>query len=78
MTIKALHARLARLRLEKGLTLQEVADAVGCSKTHIWELEQGRAGNPTISLAAELARYYGVSLDWLVWGRLKDGLKRRG
>ena len=49
-------SKLNRLRNNKRQTLQEVADAVGVSKTHIWELEKGRAGNPTIDLVIKLAK----------------------
>ena len=35
----AFGARLRRLREAKNLTLQQVADAVGCNKAYIWELE---------------------------------------
>lgn len=38
------------------LSLQEVGDAVGVSKTHVWELEQGRAKNPTVRMMTLLAR----------------------
>jgi transcriptional regulator with XRE-family HTH domain len=30
------------------MSLQEVADAAGLTKAHVWELEQGRCINPTI------------------------------
>ena len=42
----ALGDRINRLRLKKGNSLQGVANAVGVSKAHIWELEKGRTGNP--------------------------------
>jgi transcriptional regulator with XRE-family HTH domain len=34
--------RLRRLREARGLSLQQFADAVGLSKSHLWEIEQGR------------------------------------
>jgi len=40
-----LGARIAELRLKKGFSLQEVADAVGVSKAHIWDLER-KSGQP--------------------------------
>jgi transcriptional regulator with XRE-family HTH domain len=42
--------------------LQEVADAVGVSKAHIWELEKGRADNPSMALVTRLADYFDVSV----------------
>ena len=62
----SLGARLTRLRLEKGETLQEVADAVGVSKAHIWELEKGRTDNPSMALVTRFADHFGLSLATLV------------
>ena len=39
-------ARLKELRVRKGETLQQVADAVKASKPHIWELEAEKSGKP--------------------------------
>ncbi len=58
--------RLTHLRLAKGQSLQEVADAVGVSKAHIWELEKGRADNPSMALVSRLADHFGVSLAAMV------------
>jgi transcriptional regulator with XRE-family HTH domain len=62
----SLGARLAPLRLAKGESLQQVADAVGVSKAHIWELEKGRTHNPSMALVTRLADYFGLSLATLV------------
>jgi transcriptional regulator with XRE-family HTH domain len=61
-----LSARLTRLRLAKGESLQQVADAVGVSKAHIWELEKGRTDNPSMALVARLADHFGLSVAALV------------
>lgn len=61
-----LGARLTRLRLAKKETLQEVADAVGVSKAHIWELEKERTDNPSMALVTRLADHFGLSLATLV------------
>lgn len=58
--------RLAELRVGKKASLQTVADAVGVSKPHIWELEKGKATNPSLELLKQLSLYYGVTLDSLV------------
>jgi len=54
--------RLKELRVKKNLSLQEVADAVGASKAHIWDLEKNRAKNPSIELLTKLAKCFGVSV----------------
>lgn len=61
----SLAVKLRDLRAENKVSLQVVADHVGVSKPHIWELEKGRAKNPSLSLLTDLAKYYGVSLDYL-------------
>lgn len=59
-------ARLKQLRMKKGQSLQQVADAVGSSKAHIWELETGKSANPSIALLTRLADHLGVSAAYLV------------
>ena len=62
----ALGRRISELRLKKGESLQQVADAVQVSKAHIWELEKGRAANPSMALVTRLADHFGVSVSYLV------------
>ena len=62
----SLGSRLTDLRLAKGFSLQQVADAVSVSKAHIWELEKGRTENPSMGLVTRLADHFGVSLSFLV------------
>ncbi len=61
-----LGARISELRLKKRQSLQDVADAVGVSKAHIWELEKGRTENPSMALVTRLADHFGVSIRYLV------------
>lgn len=58
--------RLHSLRQKSGQSLQAVADAVGVSKAHIWEMEKGHSQNPSFELVRKLARHFGVSIDALV------------
>ena len=53
------------LRLEKGATQKEVADGCNLTPTCICQLETG-ARHPTGSTIRELARYFGVSADYLL------------
>jgi transcriptional regulator with XRE-family HTH domain len=61
-----LATRLNQLRLRKAESLQDVATAVGVSKAHIWELEKGRADNPSMGLVTRLAEHFGVSVAYLI------------
>jgi transcriptional regulator with XRE-family HTH domain len=58
--------KLKELRLKKGDSLQGLADAVGASKAHIWELETGKSQNPSMDLVQRLAEYFQVSLASLL------------
>jgi transcriptional regulator with XRE-family HTH domain len=57
--------KLFSLRQKSGQSLQQVADKVGVSKAHVWELEKGRSKNPSFELVRKLATHYGVSIDVL-------------
>lgn len=59
-------ARLKKLRIRKGETLQQVADAVGASKPHIWELEVGKSKNPSLDLLTSLAQHFNVPISYLL------------
>lgn len=59
-------ARLKELRIIKRKSLQDVADAVGASKAHIWELERGGTKNPSMELLTKLAVFFDVSVSNLV------------
>lgn len=62
----SLAVRLNELRVRKGKSLQDVADALSVSKTHIWELEKARAENPSLELLTKMADYFKVSIRHLV------------
>ena len=68
--------RLFSLRQKSGQSLQEVADAVGVSKAHVWELEKGRSANPSFDLVRKLAEHFGVSLDVLTGDATEPGPER--
>ena len=62
----SLGARLKQLRIRKNRSLQDVADAVGASKAHIWEIERGGSSNPSMDLLGRLADHFDVSVSYLV------------
>ncbi|NJO82802.1 MAG: helix-turn-helix transcriptional regulator [Blastochloris sp.] len=57
--------KLRYLRLNRGLTMRELADALGF-KSHgfIGDLESGRK-YPSLDLAVTMADYFGVTVDQL-------------
>ena len=58
--------KLKDLRSKKGQSLQQVADAMGVSKAHIWELEVGKSSNPGLGLMKKLADHFSVTIAFLV------------
>jgi DNA-binding XRE family transcriptional regulator len=53
---------LAALRLRRGLSQKQLADAIGTSQPHIARIEKGR-DNVLLATANQLARALGVTLD---------------
>ena len=68
----ALGVRLRRLREAKKLTLQQVADAVGCTKAYIWELEMKDGQRPSAERVQALAKVLGVTMDDIMGEPLQD------
>jgi transcriptional regulator with XRE-family HTH domain len=60
--------------MKQGLSLQQLADAIGASKAHVWELEQGKAKNPSLGLLTELSRALKVPIKDLI-GETGDTLE---
>lgn len=58
--------RLKTARMKKGYSLQKLADLIGASKAHIWDLETERAKNPSLEVLTGLSRALDVSIAQLV------------
>jgi len=59
-------------RARLNLSLQEVADRAGITKSHMWELEQGRAVNPTVRTVHGLAKALGIPFISMAAGAMND------
>ena len=53
------------MRLERGMTLDQLSSAAGISASHLSRLERGQA-EPSFTVASALAKAIGVSLSELV------------
>lgn len=69
--------RLRELRAKKKVSLQTVADAIGVSKPHVWELEKGKTKNPSLELLKQIAVFYNVTLDYLAGAEEQDIVNER-
>lgn len=58
--------KLKELRIRNGESLQQVADAVGASKPHIWELEAEKSKNPSLDLLTKIAKHFNVPISYLL------------
>lgn len=61
---KRLSERLRKVRLNKNLTQQEVAERAGLHLTYVGHLEAGKY-HPTVFVVWKLAKALGVSIDTL-------------
>lgn len=61
-------ARLYRLRKERGISQEELADVIGVSRQAVQKWEAGTS-RPDMDNLAALGEYFGVSLDALILGR---------
>ena len=60
--------RLNRLRRERGLSQEDLAEVVGVTRQAVQKWESG-ASRPDMDNLAALAQYFDVTLDYLVLGR---------
>ncbi|MGB9866576.1 MAG: helix-turn-helix transcriptional regulator [Bacillota bacterium] len=59
--------RLIELRKTKGLTQQQVAEALGITRSFYGMIETGHR-NPTLDLAKRIAEIFGADIDELFFG----------
>lgn len=63
--------KLKRLRLNKGLSVDEIADEFNISSSHYYKIEAGTR-NPTMHLAKRIADYFGKEIEELFFNQKKD------
>jgi len=56
-------ARIRALRLERGATLKDMAQAIGVSSAYLSALEHGRRGRPTFALLQAIIQYFNIIWD---------------
>ena len=53
-------------RKQLGMTLEQLADKSGCSKSYIWELENKNAPHPSAEKIFAIAKALGVTPEFLL------------
>jgi transcriptional regulator with XRE-family HTH domain len=64
-------ATLQKIRLKRGLTLEDLSRAAGVSKSMLSQIEREKA-NPTIAVAWRLANALGIGIEELLAGEPKE------
>lgn len=62
----ALGEKIRKLRKEKGLTLEKLADLTDSSKSYIWELENKNMPRPSAEKIGKIAAVLGVTSEFLL------------
>ena len=66
---KEIGQRVNELRTGHQLSLDQLADAVNCTRDHLYRAERGEPRHGfSIGILIEIARYFDVSLDYLILG----------
>ena len=66
---KEIGRRVNELRTGHQLSLDQLADAVDCTRDHLYRAERGEPRHGfSIDILIEIARYFDVSLDYLILG----------
>ena len=66
---KEIGRRVNELRTGHQLNLDQLADAVNCTRDHLYRAELGEPRHGfSIDILIEIARYFDVSLDYLILG----------
>lgn len=65
------NVKLKIARVEKGLSQQDLADAVGATRQTIGLIEKGKY-NPTVKLCIKICKTLNRSLDELFWYEIEE------
>lgn len=58
--------KLRSIRSKSNITLEELAEAIGSSKSYVWQLENKSNAKPSAELLLKISNYLGVSPDFLL------------
>ena len=58
--------KIKELRREKGLTLEQLAQATGSSKSYMWEIENKEVARPSAEKLDRIADSLGVTAGFLI------------
>ena len=65
LNLREIGVRIQKIRIEKGMTQEELAEKVGTSQKHLSQIEIG-CHNMKLDTIAAIAKHLGVSVDLLL------------
>jgi len=65
-TVPVFGQRVKRMREQRRLSVQALAELAGTRYQTIWKIERGSLREPSIVLAQKIARALGVGVDYLI------------
>ena len=66
MNGKELGAKIKLHREASNKSLQEIADLIGTSKSHVWEMENGKCVNPSLWMVKSMANAFGYTVSGFI------------
>ena len=67
-----LGAKIKKLRKQKSLTLEQLAEQIGSGKSYIWEIENKGVKRPSAEKLAAIAKALDVTTDYLIDNEQKE------
>jgi len=64
--VKSFAEKIREERERKGLTLEQVGEKIGSTKSYVWELENKPTIRPSAEKVFKLAELFGVSAEYLI------------
>ncbi|HAT3855735.1 helix-turn-helix domain-containing protein [Serratia marcescens] len=61
-----LNEKIRELRTDRGLSLEQLANQIGSTKSYIWELEKKPEIKPSAEIVSKLAHALNVTMDSLM------------
>ncbi len=63
--VKIFKTKIKVLRVEREMTQEQLAEAIGVSRGTILEIERGGTFNPSLKLSFKIANYFNKTVDYV-------------
>lgn len=69
--------KLRKVRTDRKMTLEELADAIGSSKAYVWQLENKKNAKPSAELLLKISNFLGESPDFFLDDEVSERSERQ-